>query len=134
MNLISNKLMTIIIALLTASGIMTSAYGAHGQTPTAPFISVIPDLPVMAGLTEETSDAVVFETEAGRIAQASASGSVEQAKVYDFYAAALPQLGWHLEARDRYQREGEVLVLEIRKTEGQSGQIVVHFKLAPAAP
>ena len=100
----------------------------------ASFVSVLPDLPLMEGLLEDTDSAVVFETDAGRIAEAIASGSLEQKSIVKFYVAALPQLGWHLLSNVRYQREGEVLSLEFSSTSGSQKITTVLFKLAPAIP
>jgi hypothetical protein len=41
----------------------------------------------------------------------------------------LPELGWHLQADDRYAREGEELTLQVR--ENDSDSVVVMFRLAP---
>ena len=101
--------------------------------PTA-FVSVIADLPLMTDLEEDPAVAVVFETASGRIAQAYASGKMKRRSVQDFYAATLPQLGWHLETLDRYRREGEVLTLEVTADADRPGQVNVYFKLAPAEP
>lgn len=124
-------LMPLLFSALAISG-LSSVRDLHAD-PSA-FVSVIPDLPLMAGLVEDPVDAVVFETSSGRIAQAQASGAGDRRAVLDFYAATLPQLGWDLETRGRYRREGEVLSLEITKDEAVSGRFFVHFRLAPAAP
>jgi hypothetical protein len=118
----------LILALLLA--VIFSAPGLRAE-PSA-FVSVIPDLPLMAGLIEDTAAGVVFETTSGRIAEAHASGSGDHRLVITFYAATLPQLGWHLDSRTRYRREGEVLSLDVQPEEGATGRFFVNFRLTPA--
>jgi len=125
-------LLFLLLALPTALGAIGPAGGLRAQPAT--FVSVIADLPLMTGLEEDIAAAVVFETDSGRIAQAVASGMVEERSVRKFYADTLPQLGWHLETLNRYRREGEVLALEVAADPGQAGWVNVHFKLTPAAP
>ena len=125
-------LILFIMALPIVLGALWPAERLRAQP--AAFVSVIADLPLMAGLEEDVAAAVVFETDSGRIAQAVASGVVERRNVRKFYADTLPQLGWHLETPSRYRREGEVLALEFTADPGQPGRVAVHFKLTPVAP
>ena len=106
--------------------------GSTLKSQPAAFVSVIPDLPLMAGLTEDAGAAVVFETASGRIAEAHASGALARQEVLKFYQATLPQLGWHILSDTRFQREGEVLSLEVLTVKGASKDIAVQFRLAPA--
>jgi len=132
MSLLRPHLFFFLLALPVAVGAIWPAAQLRAQP--AAFVSVIADLPLMAGLEEDVAAAVVFETDSGRIAQAVASGMVEGRSVRKFYAETLPELGWHLETLTRYRREGEVLALEVVEDPGQSGRVDVHFKLTPAAP
>ena len=132
MKLLRPGLLSFVLALPIIFGGLWPAEAVRAQS--AAFVSVIGDLPLMAGLEEDSDAAVVFETASGRIAQAYASGVLEHRSIREFYAATLPQLGWHLETLSRYRREGEVLTLEIQADAGQPGLTVVHFELAPAAP
>jgi len=91
------------------------------------FVSVIDDLPLMAGLSE-AGQGVAFTTSQGRIAEATASGGVTRAAVLAFYAKTLPQLGWQRAGDTRFTREGETLDL-LFTTSG--GSLSVRFSLAP---
>jgi hypothetical protein len=94
----------------------------------AQFVGGIEDLPLMPGLTDIPDAGVVFETPAGRIAEAQAliEGKDREA-VLDFYDATLPQLGWEKVLRGQYRREGETLNLEF-----PAGPVpTVRFRLAP---
>jgi len=132
MNNLRTSLFCFVLALPLALGALVPSQGLRANP--AAFVSVVADLPLMAGLEEDASAAVVFETASGRIAQAVASGEVEAHRVREYYAATLPELGWHLETLDRYRREGELLALEITTDKARPGWVDVHFRLAPATP
>ena len=135
MNFLRTSLFSCLPWMLIAVGVLWPSDGLHAN-PAGPaaFVSVIEDLPLMTGLTEDPSAAVVFESASGRIAETVASGPVAGRKVVEFYAATLPQLGWHLESRTRYRREGELLSLEISTDDNLPGQIFVYFRLIPVGP
>lgn len=94
------------------------------------FFSVIDDLPVVSGLTENENAAVTFETANGRIVEAAARGGVAPVKVRAFYAQVLPQLGWSAAGDSLYARENEVLKMSI-EPDGDGGTVVA-FSLSPA--
>ena len=94
----------------------------------ADFLSGTEDVPLMAGLVEQGDGAVVFDTADGRIVEVTTTGTPSPAAVRAFYAETLPQLGWHAEKGDTWQREDE----ELRLTFPAAG--TVHFVLAPAKP
>lgn len=120
-----------VIYILAALVLMAPIAGAKAQSAT--FVSVIPDLPLMDGLQEELDEGVVFETASGRIAEALAQGRLVPQDVTNYYANALPQLGWHLISDIKYQREGEVLSIEIHSDDQDSQLLIVQFKLSPVA-
>lgn len=113
--------LAVLVALATAAG---------GAADTA-FVSGIDDLPLMAGLVERSGSAMVFDSPAGRVVEAEASGATSRAEVLAFYAATLPELGWRRQGETTFVRERETLTLEI--DEGP-GQVVVRFVVSPAGP
>ncbi len=74
------------------------------------FLSVVDDLPLMAGLVE-AGDGVQFESPQGRIVDVSATGNVDANALRDFYENALPHLGWAKIGPGTYRREGEILTI-----------------------
>jgi hypothetical protein len=96
----------------------------------AVFLSVIEDIPLMPGLVEDETRAIVFDAAGGRLAETYAQGRLAPAAVLEFYGETLPALGWDADGDSRWVREGEALTLEIK--EGASG-IDVRFSLSPAA-
>lgn len=94
------------------------------------FFSVIEDLPVMQGMSENENAAVTFETAGGRIAEAAARGRVSPDAVRAFYADVLPQLGWTPGAEGVYARDGERLKISVA-ADG-SGGAVLTLSLSPA--
>ena len=110
-------------------GIFEAPSTALSQAPA--FLSVIDDLPLMPGLRENTNEALSFDTAIGRIAEITASGAVEAKEIFDYYSMALPQLGWKLETLDSYLREGEVLSIDVIKSAGDNGKMMVLFRLSP---
>ena len=77
------------------------------------FFDLVADLPLMPGLAEVREAGVVFDKPDGRIVEAYASGEVARDRVFAFYRAALPELGWAPITATRYRREGEYLHLRI---------------------
>lgn len=112
------------VALLLWAG--TESARAEG------FITGLGDIPLMDGLGEVAGGGMVFDTPAGRIAEAYAAGNVSRDAVLAFYAAALPQLGWSPEGAAAYRREGELLRLEFTGG-GGTPSVTVRFSLSPQA-
>jgi len=119
---------------LTSAGLLCACvmlWGLAVKADAMRFLSVIDDLPLMAGLIEDADAALIFDGPAGRIVEAYANGPVKAGAVSGFYAATLPQLGWQPAADGRYQRDRETLKLEISSDpDGRSG-IRVQFLLKP---
>ncbi|MBT5659187.1 MAG: hypothetical protein HOI33_00050 [Rhodospirillaceae bacterium] len=95
------------------------------------FVAGFEDLPLMPGLKNVAGSDIVFDTPAGRIIEAEASGQVAREGILDFYARTLPQLGWEHFLEGEYRREGETLKLEIGGEKSPQGPVSVHFFLAP---
>ncbi len=95
------------------------------------FLSGIEDMPLMAGLTEDTASMLVFDSSAGRYVEAFADGVSSPQAVQAFYDDTLPQLGWEKTAPLSYRREGEALILETLDGLAEPGMIRVHFILSP---
>ncbi len=93
------------------------------------FVSVIEDLPLMEGLTENENAAVTFDSAGGRIAEAEARGNADPAKVRRFYRDVLPQLGWTPAGDGLYERERERLKLTI-EADGDGGAVIA-FSVSP---
>lgn len=120
----------ILWAFVLATALALPALGPAGAQDAPRFVSVIDDLPLMAGLSE-TGEGVEFATPEGRLAETVASGAVTQAAVLGFYAKTLPQLGWTPAGDARFIREGETLELRISQ---KDGVLSVRFSLAPFDP
>ena len=92
------------------------------------FLSLVEDLPLMSGLTEDTAAGLGFDTADGRIVDAYAHGKVSERQVVDFYGETLPQLGWKAEGTTQFARNGERLRLEFTQSDGG---LMVHYSLSP---
>jgi len=101
---------------------------AAAQAHAGDFVAGTEDVPLMPGLADVAGTSVVFDKPEGRIVEAQAHGALVRAKVHEFYAATLPQLGWRAAGEDRWQREGEALRIEYR---GRDGDLTVGFTLSP---
>ena len=121
-----NSLRMFAVSLLVGLVMWAAPVGAQ----TAQFLSVIEDLPLMPGLTEETDAAMSFESADGRIAETVARGVMAGTVVKGFYADALPQLGWQPVRDGGFQRGNEHLSVEITEIAGQS--VAVRFRLRPS--
>ena len=121
-----------ILAAVLVTVLLAVLAGARAGEGGIAFVSGIEDLPLMPGLAEVEETGMVFDTPAGRIVEAFASGRVSRAQVVSFYAATLPQLGWSPADATRFRREGETLELHFPATPGAAGQLTVRFALKPA--
>jgi len=92
------------------------------------FFSGIPDLPVMPGLSEDRSAAVIFDKPEGRIVKLIAKGRVSKSDVIRYYTRALPQLGWNIVQPERFRRDGEILNLTIS---GTGKDLTIRMSLSP---
>ena len=112
--------------------VLAAAWGPLGSPAAAAegFLSVIEDIPLAPGLTEAAGEAVMFDSPAGRIVEATAQGRVARDTVTRFYSETLPQLGWQ-RVGTAFRREGEELHLDISEP---AGLLTVRFRLRPAEP
>ena len=92
------------------------------------FLSLVEDLPLAPGLSEDADAGVSFDNAGGRIVEAYAHGQLAKDQVLDFYKETLPQLGWTLKSATEYGRGGERLRLEL--IDGSDG-LTVHYSLSP---
>ena len=88
------------------------------------YSTVIPDLPLIAGMTEAADHAVVFDKPGGRIVETAATGTAASADIKKFYSEALPPLGWKSNGGDVYLRNGEKLTITAADNS-------VQFKITP---
>jgi hypothetical protein len=95
------------------------------------FVEGVEDLPLMAGLAAVPESGVSFDAPEGRIVVAYAEGEVAPEAVLAFYAATLPQLGWHRLGERSFEREKERLNLELTRSDRR---LIVRFTLAPKKP
>lgn len=96
----------------------------------AGFVPGIEDLPLMPALSANAGSEMVFDTPAGRIVQADASGTASRAAVLKFYRETLPQLGWVPSGTGLFTRESEELHIEF--SGGAPAPLTVRFSLKPA--
>ncbi len=132
MNAVAVRAVFVLIALGATLVLCTSFARAANPAPEADaatgFVTGIPDLPLVAGLTEDTEAGLVFDKPSGRIVEATASGPLKRAGVVAFYVETLPELGWRRVEELAFAREGEVLRIAIS---GDDGDLIVRFSLAP---
>lgn len=92
------------------------------------FFGELDDLPLMEGLQEMPEASMAFDKPGGRIGEVYAEGAVPAEEVRSFYADTLPQLGWRPVGENRYQRDGERLVLDVSET---AGTTTLRISLSP---
>jgi hypothetical protein len=78
------------------------------------FLKAIDDVPLAEGLTE-SGEAVVFESDFGRVVQTNAVGQISAEAVERFYVETLPAMGWTRIAGAAlvFERESERLTITI---------------------
>ncbi len=94
------------------------------------FFAGLEDLPLMAGLDEVADLGLIYDKPEGRIVEAYARGPVAQARVIEFYAETLPQLGWAAQSKSQYSRESEILTIRFPQPAGDDA-LLVRFSIAP---
>ena len=92
------------------------------------FFQAIDDLPLAPGLLEAVDDGVRFDSPGGRIVTVVAYGEGPIDVYREFYARALPALGWEFQGPGRYLRDGENLSFDFNR-EGQ--RVSVKIRLVP---
>ncbi|CAI8370414.1 MAG: Uncharacterised protein [SAR116 cluster bacterium MED-G04] len=92
------------IAAVLGSGL------AHAQSPKQ--VEWVGDLPVMPGLEIETGLGFAFDSPEGRIVTIYLSGDAQSPMVEDYYRGAMDPLGWVEKDRLKWQREGEVMMIQ----------------------
>lgn len=98
------------------------------------FLSLLDDVPLMAGLVEQDDTALYFDTPQGRIAEATAQGDPRTQQITSYYLNSLPALGWQVQKAQLpliFMREGEYLTIDIQD---QSQNRFVRFALSPNRP
>ena len=97
------------------------------------FVAGIEDLPLMPRLAEHADQRVKFDSPGGRVVETLASGAVARGDVLEFYARALPELGWRPVSAGVWARVGERLRIEFPAAQrgAPPGQTLVRFYLAP---
>ena len=87
------------------------------------------DLPVYDGFNLIESGNVAYDSESGRIIDATYSGGVvREQDVLDFYAQTMPQLGWKKNKLHAYIRDGEKLKISITQ---KNGVMYLTFTIRP---
>jgi hypothetical protein len=120
-----------LMAVLCVLGVLAGFAAPGGVLAAGGFFGGLPDLPLMPGLTEDRAAAVIFDKPQGRIVKLTATGRLTRAAVLDFYAGALPPLGWIPTRPGRFRRDGEILRLTIAGRAADGAGISVRFLLAP---
>ncbi len=110
-------LSAVLLAVLSPAGAQTA------------FVDGFDDLPLMPGLAQEVGRVVQFDSPYGRIIESWANGSLKAESVAGFYQQTLPQLGWVIDGPDRYHRNSDVLVIDIRH---KGNGVEVYFRDAPS--
>ncbi len=116
-------------SLIILGVLLGFVFGAINSTAAPKFVPGIDDLPLMPGLVLKSETPVVFDTPAGRIIEVFAVGKMPSAHIRSFYGETLLQLGWQPSRKNEFQRDKELLKIEI--SEDKSGQRVVRFSVVP---
>ena len=113
-----------VLAAAPSSAQQSPAPSSAQQT----YVPGVEDLPLMPGLQALPGVETKFDSPGGRIVIAYAEGATNRGRVVDYYASALPQLGWERAGDAAFRREGEQLRLEF----GERGSsLTVRFTLSP---
>ena len=124
--LMPRRIRHICIAVLLAGFIAFSPAWAAGEQ--AVFLSAIEDVPLMAGLTEDSAATLEFDKPDGRLIETYAYGEARQEDAIAFYTTVMPEFGWRKINDLIYSREGEILRIYLTSEERS---LLVRFVLSP---
>jgi len=96
------------------------------------FLEGFPDVPLIEGISEITSERIVFDTPSGTVAEILMASTGPAKQVLDRYAAALPAFGWLCQRSDltlRCAREGYSLLFT-NKSPGKGKERII-LRLEP---
>lgn len=110
------------------AGLLFSLAIQTAQAEDTAFLSVLDDVPLMAGLSEVTNGSVYFDTPSGRIVEVFAVGDVSSKRLHDYYKETLPSLGWQWQSQGVYEREGEFLDITVKMDQETA---IVRYSLSP---
>ena len=117
---------SLIFILMIISAIMAGEKSLRGAPV---FIPGINGLPLMEGLVIVPDSHVIFETLNGRIIEIFAIGEPSFLDISSFYSATLQQLGWSKKSKNVFQRDEDLLRIEI--SDDKMGQSRVRFFITP---
>ena len=103
----------------------------NGSHSSPKFIPGINGLPLMSGLKLIQERRVVFDTSGGRIIEVFADGKVLPKNILSFYKKTLPQLGWILDTNNNFERDEELLKIEVSYS--KTSRSIVRFFIIPIA-
>ncbi|MFD2205082.1 hypothetical protein [Kiloniella antarctica] len=124
-----SKLVSPILGMFLAFALMLSVQNVWAFEGS--FFTGSDGVPIVPGMEEMPDLGVVFDKPEGRIVEGFASGYLEQSEIRSFYGRTLPQLGWSVFGEGLFQREGEVLKIEI--LDGvENSRSILRIILAPS--
>ncbi|MCD8562709.1 MAG: hypothetical protein LRY54_01285 [Alphaproteobacteria bacterium] len=121
------------IPLIAALIVCYVAAWGNALAGEARFFESLSDIPLMEGLSENTSEAYLFDKPEGRIAGTAAYGKgISPGMAENYYRQALPQFGWKPGTNDGntlvFRRDGEELRLEAIE---QQSTLSLHITVNP---
>jgi len=106
------------------------ALPAHAQS----FFNTLPDVPLMAGLSELEGEALSFDKPEGRIlvGVAMVDDSLAIKDVQTYYQRTLPQFGWRAVNANNYVRGDEALEISVPDYDSNNGaNRILEFTISP---
>ncbi len=113
--------------------LLGTALPVFTQDSDSAFIEGFGDVPLMKGLTELSEERVIFDTEAGTIAETILKGKHRSEIILKFYSESLIQLGWkklkagNSSSRLTFIRDKHVLSLRLFASNGERS-LLVHLE------
>jgi len=130
------KIILLFATVILCTGVHTARGDNYSSTA---YLTSLPDIPLMAGMTEIRDSGVVFDKAEGRIVEELVRApKLTPAEVADFYNRVLPPLGWtRIQPKpasaysSRFFRNGEQLVVNLDKLAAEG---LVSFAVSPNSP
>jgi len=114
------------ICVLLSGVLLFSATIAYAEATR--FFKTAQDIPLMAGLVEDTQNSLSYDSPQGRIIESiSILDGVDEHYVRGYYRQALPVFGWQFSSEDQFVRQNETLRMDF-VVEDQQKYFLIFIK------
>ena len=110
--------------------IVILSFNFNSFAKTINYIPGINDLPAPQGFTLKAGSSNIFDVKEGKIVDAIFEGKADKLDIIAFYRQTLPPLGWDILPDNKFERNGEILKIDLYE-DIFSGGTQITYQLRP---